>query len=77
MSAPARVISESAVCIVLIFLVSTLLFAATAAAAMILEASLILSRAVRRTLDGTPQRVRRVAALAVREAGILIHTMHG
>lgn len=72
-----HVISEYVVCIVLIFAVSTALFAACAAAVTIWEGSLLLSRAARRTFDGTPQRVRRVAALAARQAGVLIHALHG
>ena len=43
---------------------------------MIWEGSLILSRAVRRTLEGAPQCVGHVAVLALRQAGILIHAMH-
>ena len=71
------VISEYVVCIALIFLVAMLLFAPCAATTMILEGSLILSRAACRTVHGAPQRVRRTAALAGRGASILIYAMQG
>ena len=69
------VISEYALCLLLVFVVATLLFAACSAAIIVGGGLTVLSRAAFRALDGARQQVRRVAALAVRQAGIIVDTM--
>ena len=67
---------EYVVCTGLILLFAMLLFTASVVFRMIFEGSGILGHAAYRSLEGTPQRVRCLAANAVDEAGTCVHTRH-